>query len=244
MNLNKMNKSLVYYLKVFRKLVTFWVAEYDIVHLKKIREYEIELTENLIRSLKPDLIVEVGGGAGWQKQYLTSKGYQMRSFDVETTNYKKYQTDGVETYDGIKLPLEDKSIDLIFSSNTLEHVKHLKSVLKDHKRVLKSHGYALHILPSGNWRFWTIITDLIKKFHWSKPHGEFSNNVFQEVNDFSKKSWIKRFEDANFEVIKVIPGRLFYTGNSLFSSSLPILARRRLSFILGSSCQYYLLKNK
>ena len=35
MNLNKMNKSLVYYLKVFRKLVTFWVAEYDIVHLKR-----------------------------------------------------------------------------------------------------------------------------------------------------------------------------------------------------------------
>jgi SAM-dependent methyltransferase len=236
---------MINYLNIFKKIrqiITFWVAPYDIAFVKSIRENEVALANKILNPYGKGNICEIGGGAGWQKEYLTKLGWSVRSFDLKSTNYIEYQLKGIEVYDGMTLPINDSSIDIIFSSNTLEHVKQLSQVFEDHQRILKEGGYCLHILPSSSWRVWTILTDIIKKFYWSKPHGEFSKNVFEEILHFSKGSWISRFENGGFEVVHVTRGRLFYTGNTLLSSRLSLSNRRKLSFILGSSCNYYLLR--
>ena len=235
-------KLLVKIIKVIRKILTFWIAKYDVNFVESIRKYEIEFAHEILKKLGKNSICEIGGGAGWQKEYLNKLGWDIRSFDLITTNYMEFQLKGVEVYDGVNLPLCDASVDIIFSSNTLEHVKNLSLVFEDHQRVLKDDGYCLHILPSSSWRIWTNLTDVIKKFHWDNPHGEFSVNVFEEIQHFSVKAWKKRFREANFDIIQISAGNLFYTGNTILSKRLPIKSRKLISRVFGSSCYYYLLK--
>ena len=237
-----MNFNIIKFIKKLRVLVTFWVAKYDPEHLEAIRFFEASLALRFFSLEKEKRMVEIGGGAGWQKLFFEKHSYKIRSFDVSSTNYADYQQTLVEMYDGNVLPLNDKSVNIIFSSNTLEHVVSLKTVLQDHQRILKDDGMCLHILPSSQWRLWTIITDLIKKFHSTKPHSELSNTVIDEIRAFSQRKWIERFSDAGFKVHSVFPGRLFYTGNSIFGKRLNVRLRNKLSYILGSSCNYYILK--
>lgn len=43
----------------------------------------------------------------------------------------------------------------MYSSNVLEHVEQLDSILLESRRVLIPGGLAVHILPSPSWRAWT-----------------------------------------------------------------------------------------
>jgi SAM-dependent methyltransferase len=63
----------------------------------------------------------------------------------------------VEEYDGRTIPLPDESVDVVFSSHVLEHVSPLGPLLEESRRVMKSTGLAVHILPSSTWRVWTSI---------------------------------------------------------------------------------------
>lgn len=116
--------------------------------------------------------------------------------------------------------------------------------MKDHIRVLKPNGMALHVLPSSSWRAWSIATDLIKKGYWTRPHGEFSSNVWTEIYDFGERQWIRSFEAAGFEVVSVVNGGLFYTANTIFSDRLSVEVRARFSKLFGSSTKYFVLTPK
>ncbi len=60
-------------------------------------------------------------------------------------------------YDGRAIPLPDASVDVVFSSNVLEHVRDLASLQTEIKRVLAPNGMCLHVLPTHAWRMWTTI---------------------------------------------------------------------------------------
>lgn len=232
---------LINIIKSLRRVFTFWIAEYSLDHLKSLRIFEAKKALEILSPYEKRFI-EIGGGAGWQRDFFEANGCKCTSYDVDTSNYKAENIDAVMIYDGAILPLSDGSVDVIFSSNTLEHIPHLHDVLRDHARVLSPNGVALHILPSSSWRFWTIISDLVKKFYWTAPHGEFSNNVFTEIVDFSVGSWIARFNAAGFRVESVAPGGIFYTGNALLGKNLSVARRRTVSKIFGSSTNYFLIK--
>ena len=63
----------------------------------------------------------------------------------------------VLTYDGARIPFADGVFDIVFSSNVLKHIADLERVQEELKRVLKDDGIAIHIVPSGTWRFWTNV---------------------------------------------------------------------------------------
>jgi ubiquinone/menaquinone biosynthesis C-methylase UbiE len=67
----------------------------------------------------------------------------------------------VTTYDGRNIPAPSDSIDLVFSSNVLEHIPDLGSTLSEIRRVLRPGGTALHLMPSATWRFWTTTTAFV-----------------------------------------------------------------------------------
>ena len=127
----------------------------------------------------------------------------------------------------------------------MEHLKNLDEIQQEFLRVLKDDGICIHILPSTTWRFWTIITTLIKYWYLDpRPHGEITNNCFMELIYFSKSFWVKSFKKNNFEVLKIFQNNLFYTGNNIFGLKLDLKKRILLSKFFGSSCNVYILKKK
>ena len=81
-----------------------------------------------------------------------------------------------------------------------EHVSNLDEIAELF-RILKDNGICIHILPSSHWRFWTIVTSLIKYWYIDpRPHGEITSNCFKELTFFSKNFWVKNFEKITFKL--------------------------------------------
>jgi SAM-dependent methyltransferase len=98
-------------------------------------------------------VLEIGGGTGWQARDLQSAGYKVHSVDVEA----KPGVFPVEIYDGRLLPCADRSCDVVFSSNVLEHVPHIDAFQAELHRVLKPGGIAIHLMPTPTWRLATLL---------------------------------------------------------------------------------------
>lgn len=123
-------------------------------HLPLLRQKEIEAVRSWF---KPGIhVLEIGGGNGYQASVIASWGCNVKSIDLpQAGTAKRYFP--VQDYDGQHLPFSDESFDLVFSSNVLEHIELLDSILLEISRVLTPGGLAVHILPSPSWRVWTSL---------------------------------------------------------------------------------------
>jgi SAM-dependent methyltransferase len=103
-------------------------------------------------------ILEIGGGTGVQAKLLTEMGYRVESIDLESSNYASALEFPIKFYDGHTIPFPSQSFDVVFSSNVLEHIKHICEFQLEIRRVLRPGGYCIHAMPSTAWTFWTIVT--------------------------------------------------------------------------------------
>jgi SAM-dependent methyltransferase len=120
--------------------------------LLAIREHELCAVRPF---LEPGTrVLELGAGSGWQASRLVEWGHVVRALDIVPP------PDGgffpVEQYDGRRLPVADASVDVVYSSNVLEHVVDLPGLLDETRRVLTGAGRAVHVLPSAVWRVWSL----------------------------------------------------------------------------------------
>ncbi len=102
-------------------------------------------------------ILEIGSGTGQQAKILTESGFNVIAVDIPSSAYKNQRVFPVIEYDGKNLPCQDSSIDIVFSSNVLEHIEDIDDFLKETYRVLTPKGIAIHILPTSSCRFWSLI---------------------------------------------------------------------------------------
>lgn len=102
-------------------------------------------------------VLELGGGNGFQASLIHSLGANVKSIDVAKPAHEKPFFD-VQIYDGFNIPFPNASFDIVFSSNVLEHVRHINIMMSEMRRVLKRDGIAIHILPTPTWRFWTTVS--------------------------------------------------------------------------------------
>jgi len=131
------------------------------ISLKNIREYELEM---VIPLMPPgSRVLEIGAGAGWQSKVLAERGFSVYAIDVQGSRYESRRVWPVFNYDGANIPFPDAHFDVVFSSNVLEHVEQIKitQLMHEIKRVLKPGGIAVHIVPSGTWRLWSIFATFI-----------------------------------------------------------------------------------
>jgi len=103
-------------------------------------------------------VLDLGAGTGRQSAQLHMLGYEVLAVDLPSSAYALDRVYPVLDYNGCTLPLPDASIDLVFSSNVLEHVDDITVILNEIKRVLTPNGITIHILPTPIWRWWTILT--------------------------------------------------------------------------------------
>jgi SAM-dependent methyltransferase len=75
------------------------------------------------------------------------------------------------------------------------------------------------------------------------PHGE-TGNALTELVTFSKRHWVKQFENNGFEVVRAEPMNLFYTGWCLLGRRVPLETRRRIARTLGSVSYLYEVRPK
>lgn len=133
---------------------------FNVEFLHEIREFEyLRILEQLPTGAR---ILEVGGGTGYQALRLQQAGFDVVSIDLAGSIYSDKLVFPVQPYDGRNFPFEDKSFDVVFSSNVLEHVPDLPQMHSESMRVLRQGGFCLHIMPTGAWRLWTNVAHYVE----------------------------------------------------------------------------------
>jgi SAM-dependent methyltransferase len=227
-------------IKKFRSTINFWIWGRDLNFLERIRIYELNKCLHYIP--KGSRILDFGAGPGQQAKYLSEKGFRVTALDIATSNYSREQVYPIDTYDGINFSYEKESFDVVFSSNVFEHIKDTETTLAGLSEITTENGILILVMPSSTWRFWTMITDLINSWHSSKPHGEHSRNIIEEIFNFRQGWWLNRLETDHWTVQTSLVNGLFYTGNNIFGPRLSFSKRKILASILGSSCNIFVLK--
>ena len=142
---------------------------------KLLRLAEVQDSIELLRKYKVSgELLEIGAGTGWQSKALSEAGYHVESVDLaaehEISNHALLREWPISDYDGAQLPFADRTFDVIFSSNVLEHVIELETLTREMKRVLRPEGIALHVVPNSAWRLLSLATyypaQAIDAFRW------------------------------------------------------------------------------
>lgn len=93
-----------------------------------------------------DKILDLGCGTGTSADFFKKMAPDAKwiGLDIEESPEVAARTkSGAEfhSFDGINIPFNDNSFDLIFSNQVLEHVRHPVELLKEARRVLKPGGF-------------------------------------------------------------------------------------------------------
>lgn len=200
-------------------------------------------------------VLEFGAGTGEQARQLTDMGFDVVAIDLPSSEYASHRIFPVIDYDGRHIPLADHSVDAVFSSNVLEHVEDLPTILGEFRRVLRPGGVGVHAMPTPAWRFWTFVagppTSLValSKLNLKAAvaallplgHGT-SKEGISELWTFSPRWWRRTFERNGMKVVGDRPVGIFYTGHFLLGERLSLEQRRRLSGALGSAAHVYVVR--
>ena len=129
-------------------------------HLDAIRAAELEK----IASLFPAgaRVLEIGAGTGKQALELQRRGFEVSAIELADSNYAAHRVFPIKDYDGRSIPLPDASVDVVFSSNVLEHVPDLSRMHAEIRRLLAPGGTCLHVLPTHTWRLWSTLASYLE----------------------------------------------------------------------------------
>lgn len=234
---------------------------FNIDALNAMRSGEIEKIVTLFRP--GARILEIGAGTGQQAAELARRGFDVTAIEIPSSNYSKLRIFPVTEYDGVHIPFEDASFDIVFSSNVLEHVPHLSDLDREIARVLKPDGYAVHVMPTPTWRFWTSLTSIPAACEYlirrgGKPGGTVSpgqpdaaglgqqlrrhfgrhgerGNVLTELWLFRPGWWRRQFRADGFAIVRDEPTGIYYSGNTMLGTRLSMQSRQVFARVLGSS---------
>jgi SAM-dependent methyltransferase len=118
----------------------------------------LKYVERLTKGNKSVRVLDYGCGGGQLLTYLRLLGYKnLIGVDVYSAQINKqlgemyinmgFESDVFFTYDGVLLPFDDSSFDVIISQQVLEHVHNVEGYFLESKRVLSLKGEMLLDFP-------------------------------------------------------------------------------------------------
>jgi SAM-dependent methyltransferase len=174
---------------------------FSVAYVEVIRAAEIERIASWFSAGQH--ILELGAGTGKQARELSQRGFQVTAIEIPQSNYAAHRDFPIVDYDGRHIPLPDQSVDVVFSSNVLEHVVDLAQIHSEIRRVLKPEGYCIHVMPTTAWRAWTILSaypDAAVCFFTALPA------LMPRGLDLPER---RRLRDVWYRTARYVGGRLF-----------------------------------
>lgn len=104
--------------------------------------------------VKDKVVLDIASGSGYGTQILAEAAKHVYGVDVNETaiNYSKkhYGGSNIEYLvgDGESIPLDDNSVDVVITFETIEHIKDYKKFLVEVERVMKKDGLAIVSTPN------------------------------------------------------------------------------------------------
>ena len=242
-----------------------------LLSLKLIREAELETITDRFADKNKNLL-EIGSGTGEQLKQLSNFYCTVKGIEIGASNYSLHRVFPIIEYNGIDIPFENNTFEIIYSSNVLEHVPHIRELSEEMKRVLVNDGICIHLMPTHYWRFWSVLLNYIalpktillflerrKNQKGNSPSTTKSRpslllnlffpgrhgergNRFNEHIYFKPSWWKTFFVDNGWEILECKPTGIFYSGHHLLGKNISISTRKTLSKFLGSSCYTYVIK--
>jgi len=129
---------------------------FDIDYLNRLRLAELELLRHYLPPLAR--LLEIRAGTGRQGLELRKHGFDVEMIDLTSSNYAAERLCEITNYDGRTIPFANATFGVVYPSNVLEHVADLTLLHSEVKRVPCPDGYAIHLVPTHYWRFWSIVS--------------------------------------------------------------------------------------
>ncbi|RDS84524.1 class I SAM-dependent methyltransferase [Dyella monticola] len=129
--------------------------------LQKVRSKELSQVLTYFPSAENNgtrrAVLEIGAGTGQQAKTIKDLGYDVTAIDIPSSHYYNDRIFDVIDYDGRAIPVATGSIDVVFSSTVLEHVREIDDLLQETIRIMAKDAIAVHVLPTSAWRLWGIV---------------------------------------------------------------------------------------
>ena len=129
---------------MFDKLIDEWCIPYD--HCRQVSANSV--TERLVLEQRNSIkvVLDLGCGEGNSIDFFRGLSPDIKwtglDVDISPEVENRTRTDAhFETFDGVNIPFEDNSFDLIFCNQVLEHVRFPGKLMSNIHRVLKPNGY-------------------------------------------------------------------------------------------------------
>jgi ubiquinone/menaquinone biosynthesis C-methylase UbiE len=104
--------------------------------------------------VKGKVVLDIASGSGYGTKLISAKAKKVYGVDVSTEaieySEKQYGAQNI-TYllgNGEEIPLEDNSVDVVVTFETIEHIENYKKFLDEISRVLKDDGIAIVSTPN------------------------------------------------------------------------------------------------
>lgn len=155
-----------------------------------VAEYQKTILSKVGLRVKPtDVVLDLGCGRGDNAVYFSKKAKKVFGVDIKKwKEWGKLKSKKFELIvaDARKLPFKDESFDVVFTKDTLHHIKEKEKALKEIKRVTKKGG-RIYIVEVNRY-------NPIAYIHLTLigHHNHFSKNQF-------RKLILKYFKDMKFK---------------------------------------------
>lgn len=153
------------------------------------------------------VVLDIASGEGYGSCLLSKNALKVIGVDIDLESVKnankKYSKNNLKFFAGSadKIPLEDNSVDVIVSFETIEHHDQHNEMLLEIKRVLKEDG--ILIISSPDKKYYSDLTGQVNPFHVKELYFDefkslidryfiFTNYYFQ--NSFNLNSFIGNSE--------------------------------------------------
>ena len=156
----------------------------ELEQAKLLPRYNLNIARQLMKVIGPQShIMDFGAGEGTISELIRahSEAKKLITLDIDEENQtvlKSKEFDVLASLD----QCEDNSLDVIYSSDVLEHIEDDLEILKALYQKLKPGGYMAHWVPAHEI-LWTSMDDRVAHFR-----------------RYTRSSMIKVFKEAGFEI--------------------------------------------
>jgi SAM-dependent methyltransferase len=155
-------ESLAWYSRGDAKLLYEFLPDDTSLQSHSLREAATVLDQVCANDYRP-MVVDLGCGTGTTYDVFRRKNKNIRWLGLDIPDSPEAGAQDQKppcfcTYDGVRIPFGDDSVDVVYSRQVFEHVRHPEVLLSETHRVLKRGGVFVgstsHMEPLHSRSFW------------------------------------------------------------------------------------------